>query len=199
MKRLKLFSVAVLFSLFALCGGDAAGEAQAESRASSLSHAFRFAPGLEAVFPRVVCSPALEGSELVSITSPLGEKTLHFASSCENGALTLVALLPPGVPLFRAVLEKGDVTGEKLFPAKMPPIEHFLGDFLLAKLPAKAWAGRLPARWRLEDEGRTRVLRSPEGEAAVVITYAEGPDAPEGVVSLENRRYGYRVFVKGLK
>lgn len=199
MQRLKLFVAATLSALLALSGSTFAAESQGEFRSGSLSAAFRFAPGLEAAFPPVACRPSLEGSELVSITSPLGERTLHFASSCENGAFTLVALLPPGVPLFRAALEKGGATGERLLPVKMPPLEHFLGDFLLAKLPAKAWAGRLPPRWRLEDEGRTRVLRSPEGESVIVITYAEGPGAPEGVLSLENRRYGYRVCVKGLK
>ena len=161
--------------------------------------AFSPAPGSPVLFPETVaCAPALEAEELAVLSAPFLERTLQFASGCDAGAVTLAALVPPGAPLFTASLERGRVTEEKRIPAPLPPIRNFLGDFLLAKLPASAWAGRLPRGWTLADEGRERVLRDAEGGEVERIGYESSPSDPAGVLWLQNRAWGYRVTVRRL-
>lgn len=161
--------------------------------------AFSPAPGSPVLFPETVaCAPALEAEELAVLTAPFLERTLQFASGCEAGAVTLAALVPPGAPLFTASLENGRATEESRIPVSLPPLRNFLGDFLLAKLPATAWAGRLPCGWTLSDEGRERVLRDADGDEVERIAYESAPSDPAGVLWLQNRAWGYRVTVRRL-
>ena len=185
------------FLMKALAGLFAAASA-AFAAAGAMDRSAPLAPGVTARYPEAACTPALEARELVTIETPFRSAALEFAASCEKGAVTLVALVPPGVPLIRMRLEKGVLAEERLLSVKMPQGGHFMTSFLLSRLPLAAWRGRLPRGWTMADEGRERIVREPSGEAAIRITYSEGPEEPESAVLIENLLYGYKASVRRL-
>ena len=71
--------------------------------------------------------------------------------------------------------------------------EDVLEDVQLSLWPAEAIARVLPAGWRIEDQGLVRTLYLNDA-LVTTITYS-GLPRWSGTVTLDNRRYGYRLTI----
>ena len=159
---------------------------------------FLLSPGVRASFPEPDCAAA-EAHELASVRTIFSDHALEAVGACSGGAFTLALIAPPGALLLTMRLRGGELEVTRHIPVKLPPPEQVMGDFLLAHSRAASWEGKLPRGWTLADEGRCRVLRDPAGRARETFLYRESPVQGQGVVSVRNVPYSYRIRIRDLE
>lgn len=154
--------------LFALLLGACASQPVPENRAY-------LAPGTSVLLPAPVRAQPLYRQQLLSAHSKGGDHQLLTVLEADGHRLALAGLTPSGIRLFRLSYDGETIHTEQLAAllggTALPPVTQVLADVMLSYWPLTAWQPRLPAGWRLEDDGMVRRLTDPNGKLVSEIHY----------------------------
>lgn len=144
--------------------------------------------------PPAALGAAISVQQHLTVERPGGTNDLDVALEVDATHVGLV-----GLAFGQRVLSL-DYDGQALHEWRHPmlPAEvraaDVLEDLQLTLWPADAIAKALPAGWRIDDQGLTRVLRR-DGQVIETITYG-GMPRWQGRAVLDNVRYHYRLTIE---
>lgn len=177
-----------------------AGLSGCASRPEPENRAF-LAPGTSLLLPAPTLARPLYRQQLLSASSKEGQHQLLTVLEADGHRLTLVGLTPSGIRLFKVSYDGEKISGERLSSllggAALPPVSQVLADVMLSYWPLAAWQPRLPAGWRLEDEGMVRRLLDPDGKLVSEIFYREQAGEREPV-RLVQHAFDYQLQMERL-
>lgn len=177
-----------------------AGLSGCASRPAPENRAF-LAPGTSLLLPAPTLTRPLYRQQLLSASSKEGQHQLLTVLEADGHRLTLVGLTPSGIRLFKVSYDGEQISGERLSSllggAALPPVSQVLADVMLSYWPLAAWQPRLPAGWRLEDEGMVRRLLDPDGKLVSEIFYREQAGEREPV-RLVQHAFDYQLQMERL-
>lgn len=149
---------------------------------------------------RALAPPSAAGDrafqQVLTVRTDTAERRLVAAGHIRDGALVLALLSPEGIELLRLRQDAQGLTvlRERDLPRGLTP-HAIVADFQLVHWPADALRSAWGEGWTLADASGQRVL-SYRGRPLVRVDYDDRPW--HGPVTLEHRRYGYRLDVKTL-
>lgn len=177
-----------------------AGLSGCASRPEPENRAF-LAPGTSLLLPAPTLARPLYRQQLLSASSKEGQHQLLTVLEADGHRLTLVGLTPSGIRLFKVSYDGEKIGSERLSSllggAALPPVSQVLADVMLSYWPLAAWQPRLPAGWRLEDEGMVRRLLDPDGKLVSEIFYREQAGEREPV-RLVQHAFDYQLQMERL-
>lgn len=177
-----------------------AGLSGCASRPEPENRAF-LAPGTSLLLPAPTLARPLYRQQLLSASSKEGQHQLLTVLEADGHRLTLVGLTPSGIRLFKVSYDGEKISGERLSSllggTALPPVSQVLADVMLSYWPLAAWQPRLPAGWRLEDEGMVRRLLDPDGKPVSEIFYREQAGEREPV-RLVQHAFDYQLQMERL-
>ncbi|MBS7826387.1 DUF3261 domain-containing protein [Wohlfahrtiimonas chitiniclastica] len=135
------------------------------------------------------------------ITTAVRGHELSFMAmvTIQDHTLTLMALTPVGIRVFKTVYDGHTITTEQYLPnIPLPNMPEILGNFMLAHYDPQAWQGHLPETVHIHDAGLTRTLINDAHQTILTIEYVQN-GRQKVPVQIHNEVLNYTLTLKNIQ
>ncbi|WP_158520529.1 DUF3261 domain-containing protein [Wohlfahrtiimonas sp. G9077] len=141
----------------------------------------------------------LSTQELITTSVRGHELSFMAMMTIKDNTLTLMALTPVGIRVFKTVYDGHAITTEQYLPnIPLPNMPEILANIMLAHYDAKAWQGHLPSTIRIQDEGLTRTLVNEDQKTILTIQYAQ-KGHQKVPIQIHNEVLNYTLTLKNIQ
>ncbi|WP_159566192.1 DUF3261 domain-containing protein [Budvicia diplopodorum] len=154
--------------------------------------------GVKVTLPAPTLSTPLHHQQLLTATVKGKQQSLLVMLDADGQKITLAALSPVGVRLFKVTYDTlGVHTERSIVVPELPPAEQVLADIMLSYWPISDWQTQLPEGWLLLDSDEKRMLTDAKGEPISEILYQTLNDKREPVMIIQHY-FNYQISVQNV-
>ena len=154
--------------------------------------------GTKVTLPAPTLSSPLRHQQLLTATVNDKQQSLLVMLDADGQKITLAALSPVGIRLFKVTYDAGGIhTEQSMALPELPPAAQVLADIMLSYWPIKDWQAQLPEGWQLTDIGDKRMLTDAKGELITEIQYQHQNGQREPVMIIQHH-FDYQISVQNV-
>lgn len=154
-------------------------------------------PGTRVNLPMPTSGSALRYQQLLTATVDGNEQSLMVMLDADGQKITLAALSPIGIRLFKVTYDATGIhTEQSVAPGEFPPAEQVLSDIMMSYWPIEAWTPSLPEGWHLTDIQDKRLLR--DGQETIIEIHYRTERGKRQPIAITHHRFGYHIQIQNI-